>query len=140
MSTDQQCTIKALPSEMETTQCHYILESYLVRNQVSLPIIFPAIFIIALSQDSWQKISLFLGATNSIMNPIIYAFWYPEFRTRLARGWRRRKGTLFCYRENNKGTEIVGGQNGHSQRRGRKNRHKDEATNDNSRRERTYTI
>ena len=40
------------------------------------------------TQDSWQKIALFVGVSNSIMNPIVYGFWYSEFRLRIVKGWK----------------------------------------------------
>merc|ERR1711892_1206625 len=31
-------------------------------------------------QDSLQLLALLIGATNSLINPVIYGFWYPDFR------------------------------------------------------------
>ena len=31
-------------------------------------------------QFHWQMISIVLAFTNTVINPIIYAVWYPEFR------------------------------------------------------------
>ena len=66
------------------------------------------------------------------MNPIIYAFWYPEFRTRLARGWRRRKRMFYCCRENR---HI-----GNKKRQMRRMDHQAAAEQGNLRRKRTLTI
>lgn len=31
-------------------------------------------------QDNLQLLALMIGATNSLINPVIYGFWYPDFR------------------------------------------------------------
>jgi len=31
-------------------------------------------------QDNLQLLALLIGATNSLINPVIYGFWYPDFR------------------------------------------------------------
>ena len=36
-------------------------------------------------QEYWQALALFIALANSLLNPIIYAFWYPEFRQQLKR-------------------------------------------------------
>ncbi|XP_059080318.1 uncharacterized protein LOC131878384 [Tigriopus californicus] len=50
----------------------------------------------AQNQDSWQKIALVIGATNSLLNPIIYAFWYAEFRLRIRKAWRDLWSRIVC--------------------------------------------
>ena len=39
--------------------------------------------------ENWQLVSMTVGAVNSILNPIIYAFWYPQFRNQLSCVWKR---------------------------------------------------
>ena len=34
-------------------------------------------------------LSTFQGMMNSIMNPIIYAFWYSQFRLRISKAWQQ---------------------------------------------------
>jgi hypothetical protein len=41
-----------------------------------------------LTRDSF-RISGFQGMLNSVMNPIIYAFWYAQFRLRISKAWRQ---------------------------------------------------
>ena len=40
-------------------------------------------------QDLWQKIALMSGMVNSVLNPIIYAFWYSQFRVRIVLTWKQ---------------------------------------------------
>ena len=56
----------------------------------------------ALAQDSYQKMALFIGASNSLLNPVIYGFWYREFRLRFTKAWRQLFKKICCcfYREN----------------------------------------
>ena len=36
----------------------------------------------------WQKCTLMLGMLNSLVNPIIYGFWYSQFRIRIVQTWK----------------------------------------------------
>ena len=39
-------------------------------------------------EDLWQKCTLMLGMVNSLVNPVIYAFWYSQFRLRIVQTWK----------------------------------------------------
>ena len=52
----------------------------------------------AQKMDAWQKWALIVGVTNSLLNPIIYGFWYSEFRLRITKAWRELFSSLFCCR------------------------------------------
>ncbi len=39
-------------------------------------------------QDWWQKCALMVGMANSVLNPVIYAFWYSQFRLRIVKAWK----------------------------------------------------
>ena len=53
--------------------------------QVTLPVLTIHLMngVICHFQDTMQLFSIMMANLNSILNPIIYAFWYPDFRKTL---------------------------------------------------------
>ena len=69
-----------LPHHQQHQQLLYAVHAY---HQVCTAELHNVMDFICFFQDTRQLFSIMTANLNSILNPIIYAFWYPDFRKTL---------------------------------------------------------
>jgi len=67
--TTQDCVLDLLRQEVFSCDIPELHQCQLVTDAVH-----------TFKQDNLQLVALMVGATNSLINPVIYGFWYPDFR------------------------------------------------------------
>ena len=84
----QECLFRAATTEDPPCNFHDLLESaHIKMTKETICYMIVQTFHGKL-QDLWQKIFLMTGMMNSVLNPVIYAFWYQQFRLRITQTWK----------------------------------------------------